>query len=204
MLLNEEILELPANYTDYKSEMVLNNADGLKNATERNLEKQRWILELPQEMPRLFSEMPVGEKPASGGVQVCLKTLKSLLNLHRGELREWHGSGRWERQVGGVPNTPGMWHPQFFPPHVEDPTATSTVLSKLPAAVIQPGGHFVRVAIVIGLGDLFYDYGQSQSCRSLYHVWTHLRVFAHRRDTTIASSRQRNARHWRYHRHWRW
>ena len=211
MLLKKEIEELPANWTEYKSELVLNNTDGLKNATSRNLEKQRWILELPQNFQPLLQEMPLGEKPATGGVEVALKTIKNLLNLHRGELREWHG--KWETVDAPLPeDSPGMWHEQFFPPHVEDPTAISTVLSKpaldgnvgvRPAVGGNPGdtgGHLVRVAIVIGLADLFFDYGHAQSVRSLYHVWTHLRAFANKRATTKAKSRmtpwQRNAGHW--------
>ena len=136
----------------------------------------------------------LGEKPATGGVEVALKTIKNLLSLHRGELREWHG--RWEAVDAPLPDNPDMWHEQFFPPHAEDPRAISTVLSKQPATGGWPGGHLVRVASVLGLADLFYDHGQTHSVRACYHVWTHLRVFAHRRASTKAKSRQRNVGHW--------
>ena len=117
--------------------------------------------------------------------------------MHRGELREWHGW--WEAVDAPLPekhDKPGMWHDQFFPPHAADPGAISTVLSK-PASGGKPGdtgGHSVRVAIVFGLADLFFDYGQAHSCAELYRVYKQLRVFAHRRATTRPKSRMA---HWK-------
>ena len=52
----------------------------------------------------------------------AMKTIKCLLNVHRGELREWHGW--WEAVDAPLPekhDKPGMWHDQFFPPHAADP-----------------------------------------------------------------------------------
>ena len=131
----------------------------------------------------LLQEMPLGEWPATGGVEAALKTITCLLNLHRGELREWHGW--WEAVDAPLPekhDKPGMWHDQFFPPHAADPGAISTVLSK-PASGGKPGdtgGHSVRVAIVFGLADVFFDYGPAHSAADLYQFYTHLRVFAYR------------------------
>ena len=125
-------------------------------------------------------------------VDAALKTIKCLLNLHRGELREWHGW--WEAVDAPLPekhDKPGMWHDQFFPPPAEDPGAISTVLSK-PASGGKPGdtgGHSVRVAIVFGLADLFFDYGQAHSAAELYQFYTQLRVFAYRRANTRPKSR---------------
>ena len=66
-----------------------------------------------------------------------------------------------------------MWLDQFFPPHDADPGAISTILSK-------PGdtrGHSVRVAIVFGLADMFFDCGESYSAAELYQFYKMLRVF---------------------------
>ena len=60
MLLKKDIEELPANFADYKSELVLNKTDGLKNATSRNLDRQRSILERPECFHALLQEMPLG------------------------------------------------------------------------------------------------------------------------------------------------
>ena len=68
--------------------------------------------------------------------------------------------------------------------------ASSTVLSK-PAS---GGGHSVRVAIVFGLADLFFDYGQAHSAAELYQFYTQLRVFAYRRANTRPKSRMA---HWK-------
>ena len=124
--------------------------------------------------------MPPGEPPATGGEEAALKTIKCLLNLHRGELREWHGW--WEAVDAPLPekhDKPGMWHDQFFPPHAADPGAIPTVLSK-PASGGKPGdtgGHSVRVGIVLGLADVFFEFGQAHTARCLYNLYTQLRVF---------------------------
>ena len=84
-----------------------------------------------------------------------------------------------------------MWHDQFFPPHAADPGAISTILSK-PASGGKPGdtsGHSVRVAIVLGLADMFFDCGESYSAAELYQFYTQLRVCAHKRVKTLALSR---------------
>ena len=50
----------------------------------------------------------------------------------------------------------------------------STVLSK-PASGGKPGdtgGHSVRVAIVFGLADLFFDYGEEHSAAELRNLVT--------------------------------
>ena len=170
--------EFVTNGLDYKSELVLSQADGVKFAASRNLEKQRSILGGADRFHALLQEMPLGEPPATGGVKAALKTIKCLLNLHRGELREWHGW--WEAVDAPLPekhDKPGMWHDQFFPPHAADPGAISTVLSK-PASGGKPGntgGHSVRVAIVFGLADLFFDYGHEHSAAVLYQFYTQLR-----------------------------
>ena len=97
-----------------------------------------------------------------------------------------------------------MWHDQFFPPHAADPGAISTVLSKpafggklgvWSASGGKPGdtgGHSVRVTIVFGLADLFFDYGQAHSAAELYQLYTQLRVFAHIRTKTWRKSRMRS------------
>ena len=178
---------------EYKSDLVLRKADGLglKDAATRNLDKQRSILREPDRFRALLQEMPRGEPSDLPYVEEALKTIKSLLNVHRGELREWFGG--WEVVYAPLPDkhdNPGMWHDQFFPPDAADPGAISTVLSK-PAS---GGGHLVRVAIVIGLADLFFDYGQVNSAAELYELWEKLRVFAHRRPDTIS---RKNAGLWR-------
>ena len=183
------------NCEDYKSDLVLSK-DGLKDAASRNLNKQKCILEHAYHYHAFLQEMPPGEPPATGGKNWkgdALKTIKSLLNLHRGELREWHGS--WKAVDAPFPkkhDKPGMWHDQFFPPH--DLGATSTVLSK-PAS--GGNGHSVRVAIVVGLADLFFDYGQGRSAKELYHVYTELRVFAHPRANTRPFRRMTHWWHWK-------
>ena len=94
-----------------------------------------------------------------------------------------------------------MWHDQFFPPHPEDPGAISTVLRKpasggkpgdKPASGGKPGdtgGHSVRVGIVLGLADVFFEFGQAHTARCLYNLYTQLRVFAYRRANTRPKSR---------------
>ena len=130
-------------------------------------------------------------------MDAALKTIKCLLNLHRGELREWYGC--WSEVDAPLPDKhdqPGMWHDLFFPPHAADPGAISTVLST-PASGGSPGdtgGHSVRVAIVFGLADLFFDYGQTRSPAELYQYYIQLRVFAHRRANTRPTSR---IAHWK-------
>ena len=194
MLLKRNIEGFVTNCLDYKSEWVLNKADGLKDASSRNLDKQRSVLEGADRFHALLQEMPLGEPPATGGVEAALKTIKCLLNLHRGELREWHG---WWEAVDAPHDKPGMWHDQFFPPHAADPGAISTVLSK-PASGGKPGdtgGYSVRVAIVFGLADLFFDHGQAHSAAELYQLYNQLRVFASRRANTRPKSRMA---------HWHW
>ena len=81
--------------------------------------------------------------------------------------------------------------PEGIPPPPADPRAIPTVLSK-PASGGKPGdtgGHSVRVAIVFGLADLFFDYGQKHSAAELYQFYTELRVFAYRRANTRPKSR---------------
>ena len=196
-LLQRNVEAFVTNCLDYKSELVLSKADGLKDASLRNLDKQRSVLEgadRPDRFHALFQEMPLGEVPATGGVEAALKTMKCLLNLHRGELREWHGW--WEAVDAPLPekhDKPGMWHDQFFPPHAADPGAISTVLCDMPAS--GGNGHSVRVAIVFGLADLFFDHGQAHSAAELYHLYNQLRVFASRRANTRPKSRMA---------HWHW
>ena len=84
-----------------------------------------------------------------------------------------------------------MWRAQFFPPHAADPGAISTVLSK-PASGGKPGdtgGHSVRVGIVLGLADVFFEFGQAHTARCLYNLYTQLRIFAHRRANARPKSR---------------
>ena len=187
-MLKRKIEKVITNCLDYKSEVLLSWADGLKDATSRNLDKQRSVFEGADRFHALLQEMPLGE-PATGGVwrvEAALKTIKCLLNRHRGELREWHGC--WEPVDAPLPEKhekPAMWHNQFLPPHAEDPGAISTVLCK-PAS---GGGHSVRVAIVIGLADLFFDYGEAHSTAELYQLWKQLRIFAHQRAKALASGR---------------
>ena len=52
----------------------------------------------------------------------------------------------------------------------------------------------MRVAIVFGLADLFFDYGQAHSAAELYQFYTQLRVFAYRRANTRPKSRMA---HWK-------
>ena len=83
-----------------------------------------------------------------------------------------------------------MWHDQFFPPQAADRWDIPTVLRK-PASGGKPGntgGHSVRVAIVFGLADLFFDFGQDHAAAELYHLFTQLKVFAHKRTGTISKS----------------
>ena len=64
--------------------------------------------------------------------------------------------------------------------------AISTVLRK-PASGGKPGdtgGHSVRVGIVLGLADVFFEFGQAHTARCLYNLYTQLRVFAYRRANT--------------------
>ena len=205
------------NKPEYKSKLVLSTQDGIQKAATRNLNKQKSVLENTERFDALLQKMPPYEWPASGGVESCLKTIKSLLNLHRGELREWEG--HWEPVYPVDAVLPeGVYHDQFYPPHgyEEYAGAISTVLSKRtsPASGGKPaykpagkpasggewgGGHSVRVAIVFGLADLFYDYGEAASAGVLYNLYTELRVFAHRRVNTKPKSRQG---HWKQ-AHWK-
>ena len=77
---------------------------------------------------------------------------------------------------------------------------SSADVSPAPASGGQPGdtgGHSVRVAIVVGLADLFFDYGQGRSAKELYHVYTELRVFAHPRANTRLFRRMTHWWHWK-------
>ena len=147
--------------------MVLSTADGLKNAASRNIGKQRELVESPDRFRNLLQEMPPGEMLATGGrySDSDMKTIKSLLNLHRGELREWDGV--WELRHGPLPtraSTPTLWQKQFLPPHSHD-GAVPTVLSS-PATGGGGGNteeYFMRVASVFGIADLFYDIGEQHT-----------------------------------------
>jgi len=166
---------------DYMSEVVL-KADGLTVASRRNLTKQMSVLGEPDRFLALFQDMPPGELPASGGTAAALKTIKCLLNAHRGELREWHGW--WETVDGPLPEkdaNPDLWHDQFFPP--QEPEGISTIFK--PAS---GGERCVRRAIVLGMADLLFDYGEVHSVRSLYDFYRQLRVFAHKRGNTRPKS----------------
>ena len=86
-LLKEEMEDNVINCEDYKSDLVLSK-DGLKDAASRNLNKQKCILEHAYHYHALLQEMPPGEPPATGSEEDwkedALKTIKGLLNLHRG------------------------------------------------------------------------------------------------------------------------
>jgi len=171
------------------SEQVLVSPQGLEHASDRNIWKQKSILDGANVFHELLQEMPPGEKPATGGAE-DMHTIKCLLNMRRGELREW--SGRWEPQEGPMPTkhiAPGMWQSQFFPPHADEVAAgaISTVLGR-PASGGE--GHFVRVATVLGLADLFYDLGQAHTAAELYDYYLQLRIFAHVRSSTRPKSRE--------------
>ena len=92
---------------EYKSDLVLRKADGLglKDAATRNLDKQRSILREPDRFRALLQEMPRGEPSDRPYVEEALKTIKSLLNVHRGELREWFGG--WEVVYAPLPDKHG-------------------------------------------------------------------------------------------------
>ena len=126
------------NSKEYKSDLVLREADGLglKDAATRNLDKQRSILQEPDRFRALLQEMPRGEPSDLPYVEEALKTIKSLLNVHRGELREWFGG--WEVVYAPLPDkhdNPGMWHDQFFPPDVADPGPFPPFSASRPLAV---------------------------------------------------------------------
>ena len=56
------------------------------------------------------------------------------------------------------------------------------------------GGYSVRVGIVLGLADVFFEFGQAHTARCLYNLYTQLRVFAYRRANTRPTSRMA---HWK-------
>lgn len=175
--------------SDYISEIILNTAGGLKNAASRNIGKQRELIESPDRFRNLLQEMPPGEMPATGGrySDSDMKTIKSLLNLHRGELREWDGV--WELRHGPLPTragTPTLWQSQFLPPHPVEVFDGAVSIVLMPAS--GGGGnteeHYVRVACVYRLADLFFDYGEQHTAADLYDVYLELRIFAHVRNHT--------------------
>ena len=47
----------------------------------------------------------------------------------------------------------------------------------------------MRVGIVLGLADVFFEFGQAHTARCLYNLYTQLRVFAYRRPNTRPKSR---------------
>ena len=169
----------------------------MRDAANRNLEKQTYIFGRPHKFHALLTEMPFGEPPAPGGDS--LKTIKSLINKHKGELREW--SGEWKAVDAPLPykkDQPGMFHDQFYPAHTEDQDAISTVLTQ-PASGGNTG-HSVRVAITFGLADLFYDYGDKFNAGELYQLYKKLRVFAHPKEKTKCASKKRTqarTQHWK-------
>eukprot|EP00974_Lingulodinium_polyedra_P116480 11159311-Lingulodinium_polyedra.AAC.1 len=64
--------------SDFKSEHIVTNADGIMAATQRNIGKQRGLLEAPDRLVRfrkLLDQMPPGEMPAIGG-EIDFKTIK--------------------------------------------------------------------------------------------------------------------------------
>lgn len=210
----------------FGSENVLAHAWGLKDAAARNISKQKRLLEHPErrtQFHELIQAMPPGNPPATGG-DSDFKTVKELLNAHRGELREWHG--RWMKQQGPPPSQgeqAGLWQQQFFPPHASEANCVSTVVSaprsfRLAAgnqglaagkqglaagkqeALAQVEHHYVRVAVVFGLADLFYDLGSRFSAAALYQQFQRGRIFARPRERTIQAWKAdatRNRR-WQY------
>ena len=181
---------------DLRSERVVWNSDGLKQVSTRNLEKQKDLLESPDSLQRfakLLEQMPPWEL-ATGSDEASLKAIKGLINKHRGELREW--KGRWELQRGPLPRQeeePGLWQEQFMPPHAAEEGAVSTILRQH-----TEEKHFLRVAIVFGLAELFHDLGEDYTAAELYTLYSSSRIFAHVRATTPRPGR------WRQHRLQRW
>jgi len=215
----EEAMDRLMEDDTFGSENVLVHACGLKDVAARNLAKQKRLLEHPERQTRfheLIQAMPPGNPPATGGDR-DFKTVKELCNARRGELSEWHG--KWMKQQGPPPSQgeqAGLWQQQFFPPHASEVTCVSTVVSVprsewlaagnqgLAAgnqeALAQVKHHYVRVAVVFGLADLFYDLGSRFSAADLYHVFQRGRVFARPRERTIQAwnvEANRNRR-WQY------
>ena len=174
-------------WPQYRSEEILRSPKGLANAAYRNIGKQTCMLDGSSRFRKLFQVMPRGERPATGGRE-DLHTIKCLLNLHRGELREWFGM--WEVQKGPMPTQHmalGMWQAQFFPPHADEVAAGALSI------VLHHRGktsHCVRVATVFGLADLFCDLGQEYTAAELYDLYLDLRIFANVRSNTRPRSRE--------------
>ena len=177
-----------SNPVDFSSATVVASADSVQTAAKRNLIKQKELLDAPDRAVRfrkLLEQMPRGE--AGGSDEVAFKTVKSLCNLHRGELREWEG--RWRLRHGPAPieaEEPGLWQAQFWPP--EQQGAVSTVLHKLAICSIYEG-HMIRVSHIFGLADLFHDFGMVYTAADLYKLYKSSRIFAHVRQRTVPKSR---------------
>ena len=84
----------------YKSDQVLMSPQGLRHASSWHLGKRLHILDRANMYHELLWEMPPGEKRATAGAE-DMHTINCLLNVHRGELREWYGW--WEPQEGPMP-----------------------------------------------------------------------------------------------------
>ena len=69
--------------------------------------KRLHILDRANMYHELLWEMPPGEKRATAGAE-DMHTIKCLLNVHRGELREW--SGWWEMESPILNLLEVKWH----------------------------------------------------------------------------------------------
>ena len=94
---------------------------------------------------------------------------------------------------------PGMWHSQFFPPHADEVAAEMAAISTVLGTPASGGeGHFVRVATVIGLADVFHDFGEAHTAAELYEAYMQLRIFAHARCETRPKRGRQVARRWQW------
>ena len=134
---------------------------------------------------------------ASGDPSVAVK---DMVEAYDGELREI--SGTWERQPGEVPTMqeqPSFYHHQFARSRADflawqnkgrfsqrqvlrGPGELVSAILKmpLPASGGSTGGfgeehYYVRSAIVVGMGELLWFFGDKFSAAELHHYWLNAR-----------------------------
>lgn len=116
--------------------------------------KQKELFEARDRLVRfsmLLEQMSPSE--SANFFQMGFKACKSLFNLHRGELREWHGP--WEVRHGPLPTEakePVLWRQQFVPPHEAEVSrgAVSTVIAGWSLRALRKLGTWCGSPRVLG------------------------------------------------------
>lgn len=167
-----------AKCSDFASEHVVKTVDGISEAEQRNIGKQKKLLDPPDRLVRCSSSRCLPASWALSVSQISKRSRACSTTTWASELREWQGL--WEIWHGPLPieaEEPGFWQQQLLPSHGAEVSrgAVSTILHTLAVGSPGTGGHFVRVAQVFGLADLLQELGvaHARSVQACTHLRSH-------------------------------